>query len=143
VRLRSRAKRDRGASPPPAGSLRVSFIGVGQGDRVLVQAGGADYLKDAGRAEEGPNVVDFLRSRGVESLDGIVVTNPRSVKRKGRSTLVVWRFSNGGEVVGTHGPVGLHQPPPCFSASLATSSVHSTVPFTFLVPWSVQFTNKT
>jgi beta-lactamase superfamily II metal-dependent hydrolase len=51
---------------------------VGEGDGVLVQAGGADYLKDAGRAEEGPNVVDFLRSRGVESLDGIVVTNPRS-----------------------------------------------------------------
>jgi competence protein ComEC len=67
-----------GASLPPAGSLSVSFIGVGQGDGVLVQAGGADYLKDAGRAEERPNVVDFLRSRGVESLDGIVVTNPRS-----------------------------------------------------------------
>ncbi len=91
------------ASPPPAGSLSVSFIYVGQGDRVLVQAGGTDYLKDAGRAEEGPNVVDFLRSRGVELLDGIVVTNPRSVKRKGSSTLVVWRFSNGDEVVGTHG----------------------------------------
>jgi beta-lactamase superfamily II metal-dependent hydrolase len=41
-----------------------------------VQAGGEDYLIDAGRAEEGPNVVDFLRSRGVESLDGIVVSNP-------------------------------------------------------------------
>jgi competence protein ComEC len=45
---------------------------------VLVQAGGEDYLIDAGRAEEGPNVVDFLRSRGVgEELDGIVVTNPQ------------------------------------------------------------------
>jgi competence protein ComEC len=51
---------------------------VGQGDRVLVQAGGEDYLIDAGRAEEGPIVVDFLRGRGVESLDDIVVTNPRS-----------------------------------------------------------------
>ena len=30
---------------------------------------------DAGRSEEGPNVVDFLRSRGVESLDRIVVSN--------------------------------------------------------------------
>jgi competence protein ComEC len=43
---------------------------------VLVQVGGENYLLDAGRAEEGPNVVDLLRSRGVESLDGIVVTNP-------------------------------------------------------------------
>jgi competence protein ComEC len=55
----------------------VSFIDVGQGDGVLVQAAGEDYLIDAGRAEEGPNVVDFLRSRGVgEELDGIVVSNP-------------------------------------------------------------------
>ena len=65
-----------GASPPPSGSLSVSFIDVGQGDGVLVQAGGEDYLIDAGRAEEGPNVVDFLRGRGVEALDGIVVSNP-------------------------------------------------------------------
>ena len=65
-----------GASPPPSGSLSVSFMDVGQGDGVLVQAGGENYLIDAGRAEEGPNVVDFLRGRGVEGLDGIVVTNP-------------------------------------------------------------------
>ncbi|HEX2729072.1 MAG TPA: ComEC/Rec2 family competence protein, partial [Rubrobacteraceae bacterium] len=65
-----------GASPPPSGSLSVSFIDVGQGDGVLVQAGDADYLIDAGRPEEGPNVVDFLRSRGVKELDGIVVSNP-------------------------------------------------------------------
>jgi competence protein ComEC len=67
-----------GPGPPPSGSLSVGFIDVGQGDGVLVQAGGESYLIDAGRPEEGPNVVDFLRSRGVESLDGIVVTNPRS-----------------------------------------------------------------
>ncbi len=65
-----------GGASPPSGSLSVSFIDVGQGDAVLVQAGGENYLIDAGRAEEGPNVVDFLRGRGVESLDGIVVTNP-------------------------------------------------------------------
>ena len=67
-----------GPGPPPSGSLSVSFIDVGQGDGVLVQAGGESYLIDAGRPEEGPNVVDFLRSRGVDSLDAIVVTNPRS-----------------------------------------------------------------
>jgi competence protein ComEC len=65
-----------GPTPPPSGSLSVSFIDVGQGDGVLVQAGGESYLIDAGRVEEGPNVVDFLRSRSVESLDGIVVSNP-------------------------------------------------------------------
>jgi competence protein ComEC len=65
-----------GASPPASGSLSVSFIDVGQGDGVLVQAGEENYLIDAGRTEEGPNVVDFLRSRGVEDLDAIVVSNP-------------------------------------------------------------------
>src|SRR5918998_2430438 len=65
-----------GPSPPPSGALSISFIDVGQVDGVLVQAGGDEYLIDAGRAEEGPNLVDFLRGRGVESLDGIVVTNP-------------------------------------------------------------------
>jgi competence protein ComEC len=65
-----------GPGPPPSGSLSVSFIDVGQGDGVLVQAGGESYLIDAGRPEEGPNVVDFLRSRGVDSLNGIVVSNP-------------------------------------------------------------------
>ena len=65
-----------GPLPPPSGSLSVSFIDVGQGDGVLVQAGGTNHLIDAGRAEEGPGVVDFLRSRGVRELDAIVVTNP-------------------------------------------------------------------
>ena len=62
--------------PPPAGALVVSFIDVGQGDAVLVQSGGKSYLLDAGKPQEGPNVVDFLKSRGVEGLDGIVVSNP-------------------------------------------------------------------
>ena len=65
-----------GPGPPPSGSLSVSFIDVGQGDGVLVQAGGESYLIDAVRPDEGPSVVDFLRSRGVDSLDGIVVSNP-------------------------------------------------------------------
>jgi beta-lactamase superfamily II metal-dependent hydrolase len=66
-----------GVSPPPSRSLSVSFIDVGQGDAVLVQGGGENYLIDSGRAEEGANVVDFLRGRGVQNkLEGIVVTNP-------------------------------------------------------------------
>ncbi len=54
----------------------MSFIDVGQGDGVLVQSGGKSYLLDAGKSQAGPKMVDFLRSRGVESLDGIVVSNP-------------------------------------------------------------------
>lgn len=64
------------AAPPPAGALVVSFIDVGQGDAVLVQSGGKNYLVDAGKPEAGPEVVDFLRSRGVDLLDGIVASHP-------------------------------------------------------------------
>lgn len=65
-----------GATPPPAAALAVSFIDVGQGDATLVQSGGENYLIDAGRPEAGPEVVDFLRSRGVQELDGLVATHP-------------------------------------------------------------------
>ena len=54
----------------------VSFIDVGQGDATLVQSGGQNYLIDAGKPEAGPEVVDFLRSRGVEELSGLVATHP-------------------------------------------------------------------
>lgn len=62
--------------PPPADALVVSFIDVGQGDATLVQSGGENYLLDAGKPEAGPEVVDFLRSRGVEELAGLVATHP-------------------------------------------------------------------
>ena len=62
--------------PPPAGSLVVSFIDVGQGDAILIQSGGKNYLVDGGKSEAGPKVVDFLHSRGVQSLDGLVATHP-------------------------------------------------------------------
>ncbi len=63
------------SSPPPAGALVVSFIDVGQGDATLIQSGGESYLVDGGVPEAGSRVVDFLRSRGVEELDGIVATH--------------------------------------------------------------------
>ncbi len=60
---------------PPSDALAISFIDVGQGDSSLIQAGGENYLIDAGNPEEGPNVVDFLRSRGVDELDGMISTS--------------------------------------------------------------------
>ncbi|MGI8650657.1 MAG: MBL fold metallo-hydrolase, partial [Rubrobacter sp.] len=61
--------------PPPVGVLSLSFIDVGQGDSILVQAGSESYLIDAGNSEEGSKVVDFLRSRGVDQLDGMISTS--------------------------------------------------------------------
>jgi beta-lactamase superfamily II metal-dependent hydrolase len=64
-----------GVYAPAPGALTISFIDVGQGDSSLIQAGGENYLIDAGNPEEGPNVVDFLRSRRVDELDGMVSTS--------------------------------------------------------------------
>lgn len=64
-----------GTYSPPSDALEISFIDVGQGDSSLIQAGGGNYLIDAGNPEEGPNVVDFLRSRGVGELDGVISTS--------------------------------------------------------------------
>jgi competence protein ComEC len=66
------------ARPPPTGSLVVNFIDVGQGAAILVQSVGKNYLVDGGKTQAGPEVVDFLRSRGVGTLDGLVATHPDS-----------------------------------------------------------------
>ena len=49
-----------GPSPPPSGSLSVSFIDVGQGDGVLVQAAGTNHLIDAGSPEEGGQTLKIV-----------------------------------------------------------------------------------
>jgi len=55
--------------------MRITFIDVGQGDAVLVQApSGAAVLVDGG--EDDRVLADDLRSRGVKYIDVIVVSHP-------------------------------------------------------------------
>ncbi|MGE7667420.1 MBL fold metallo-hydrolase [Ureibacillus composti] len=57
--------------------LKVHFINVGQGDSILVQApGGKNMLVDGGPKTSGDEVVSFLKSKGVTSLDYVVATHP-------------------------------------------------------------------
>jgi len=58
---------------PPAG-LRVTFLDVGQGDSVLVEAPGGAVLVDEGPPEA--DVAGQLRRLGVRSLAAIVLTHP-------------------------------------------------------------------
>lgn len=59
--------------------LIVSFIDVGQGDSILVQApSGKNMLIDAGVPEAGDKVVSYLKSRGVNKIDILVATHPHS-----------------------------------------------------------------
>ena len=74
---------DRTGTPPPGATfahasdtvLRITFLDVGQGDAVLLQAPeGQTALVDAGPG----NVVPLLRGLGVERIDLLVATHPHA-----------------------------------------------------------------
>lgn len=56
----------------------IHMIDVGQGDSVLVQCGSINVLVDAGEADKGDDVADYLFSIGVRELDWLVCTHPHS-----------------------------------------------------------------
>ena len=63
------------ATSPPDTVLRVTFLDVGQGDAVLLQApGGQTALIDAGRED----IVPLLRELGVGQIDLMVATHPHA-----------------------------------------------------------------
>ncbi len=56
--------------------LRFHFIEVGHGDAILIEEDGEGIaLIDAGRAEAGRLVLEYLRDQGIESLDHLFVTH--------------------------------------------------------------------
>ncbi len=58
------------------GYFRISFIDVGQGDSILIQAGDQAMLVDAGTNESGSVVTDYLRSLNIAKLDYLIGTHP-------------------------------------------------------------------
>ncbi len=71
----------RGPEPVPSNSFRLSAIDVGQGMAVLIEAGGKRLLYDTGPAWDagadagGRIIIPWLRSRGISSLDALVVSH--------------------------------------------------------------------
>jgi competence protein ComEC len=65
--------RDRPTWAPPTG-LRISFLDVGQGDGILVEAPGAAVLVDQGPVEA--QVARQLRRLGLRSLTAVLLTHP-------------------------------------------------------------------
>jgi competence protein ComEC len=53
----------------------VSFVDVGKGDCILVQSGGLAALIDTGYEETSDAVVSYLRERGVDRLECVVITH--------------------------------------------------------------------
>lgn len=63
----------------PEGTLKVHFIDVGQGDSEFLELpDGKTMLIDAGEAEEGSNVVSYVKSLGYSDIDYLVATHPHS-----------------------------------------------------------------
>lgn len=59
----------------PTSPLAVSFINVGYGDATLIQSDGKTILFDAGPTETSGVVTSYLRSRGVEKIDLLVLSS--------------------------------------------------------------------
>lgn len=66
-------------NPPPANTedLIVHYIDVGQGDSILVQApGGENMLIDAGPGASEDELIAYLDSLNIETIDYFVLTHP-------------------------------------------------------------------
>lgn len=59
-------------------SFSVHFIDVGQGDSTLVESNGEYLLIDAGENGHETEVLNYLRSMGIEKLDYIIATHQHS-----------------------------------------------------------------
>jgi competence protein ComEC len=59
--------------------LQVCFIDCGQGDAILIKSPEGQFmLIDGGPSDEGKNIINFMRSQGVDQLAVIVGTHPHS-----------------------------------------------------------------
>lgn len=59
-----------------SGEMRVTFLDVDQGDSTLIQTEGHNVLMDTGNNNQGEKVVSYLKERGVERLDYLILTHP-------------------------------------------------------------------
>lgn len=63
-------------SLPVEGNLQVYFIDVGQADSILITNNNSSMLIDAGNNEDGGDVVNFIKEKGITKLDYVVGTHP-------------------------------------------------------------------
>lgn len=63
------------SSPPPEGTFTVQIVDVGQADCIFIYDNTYAMLIDAGNNADGPLLVDYLRSIGIDHLDYAVVSH--------------------------------------------------------------------
>ena len=56
--------------------LTADFIDIGQGNSLRLRSGNETMLIDTGTPESGTAIRLFLKNRGVETLDYLVLTHP-------------------------------------------------------------------
>lgn len=57
-------------------SMEVHFLDVGQADCILIKTPDAAMLVDAGKNEDGVNVVSYIQQQGITKLDYVIGTHP-------------------------------------------------------------------
>lgn len=65
-------------TPSYAETLYVNYINVGQGDSILIKVGDCDILIDAGTANYGSTVSNYLKGQGVDDIELMINTHPDS-----------------------------------------------------------------
>lgn len=63
-------------NPDDKDNLKVYYIDVGQADSILIMNGEESTLIDAGNNEDGEDVVDFIKERGITKLNYVIGTHP-------------------------------------------------------------------
>ena len=58
--------------------LEVDFIDVGQADSILVSNKNETMLIDAGNNENGKDIVDFIKSKGITKINYLIGTHPHA-----------------------------------------------------------------
>lgn len=56
--------------------VQLDFIDVGQGDSTLIKSGDTEMLIDCGKTTAGLDVVQYLKNKGVTTLEYLVMTHP-------------------------------------------------------------------
>ena len=82
-------------------TLYVSYINVGQGDSIFIKVGDCDILIDAGEANKGTTVSNYLKSQGVDDIELMINTHPDADHCGGLTTVLnnyvveeVWMSKN-------------------------------------------------
>lgn len=81
-----------GNTPVPSsidGVLQIHFLNVGQADSILIIApNGQSILVDGGNNDDGPGVVNYLKSQGVKELAVVIATHPHEDHIGGLDTVL-------------------------------------------------------